>query len=251
MQITIRPYPCQQGAQLPLVPGNVPCAHKLMQGTLPDGTGISLCHPETLDPFFIVSGHTWLPDSTPILLAKKDMPAQESLTLLKRKQGHAVAVITLSDKGYQGLRQDSAGPLAAKMIAEAIPVGWSRNFLLPDDQRALTGLLSELALTQKYDLICTSGGTGLGPRDITPQATRKVLDLELPGFSQAMCAASLAKTPNAIISRAICGVTGQCLIINLPGSARAVAENLEAILPGLGHALAKLQGDTADCGNQT
>ena len=112
----------------------------------------------------------------------------------------------------------------------------------------LRALLTELALSQAYDLICTTGGTGLSPRDITPQVTEALLDTSLPGFSQVMLAASLAKTPHAIISRAAAGVLGQSIIINLPGSRKAVMENLAAVLPALPHALAKLQGDPADCG---
>ena len=112
----------------------------------------------------------------------------------------------------------------------------------------LRALLVDLALNQGYDVICTSGGTGVGPRDISPQVTSAVLDYPLPGFSMAMMQASLAKTPHAAISRAVAGVLGQSIIINLPGSRKAVVENLEAVLPALPHALDKLHGDPADCG---
>lgn len=250
MQTIIEPFPCKAGSCLPLTPALLPDAHRLLDGRPPEGTGWSLCDPDSLEAVFTVASHAWLPESSPMLLARKDINYSAPLTLQKRKPGQAIAVITLSDKGAQGLRNDTAGPLAAKMISDAVTVTWSRNFLLPDNVQMLRGLMEELALTQKYDLICTSGGTGLAPADITPQATLKLLDYELPGFSEAMRAASIAHTPNAIISRAVCGVIGQCLVINLPGSSRAVAENLQAVLPGLAHALAKLQGDPADCGAQ-
>ena len=101
---------------------------------------------------------------------------------------------------------------------------------------------------QGYDIICTSGGTGVGPRDITPQTVAPLLDLELPGFATAMMLESLKKTPHAAISRAVCGVLGPSIVITLPGSRKAVLENLAAVLPALPHALDKLHGDPADCG---
>ena len=120
--------------------------------------------------------------------------------------------------------------------------------MLPDDAAALRALLTELALGQGYDIICTSGGTGVGPRDVSPEATLAVLDKRLPGFEQAMMQAGLDKTPTASVSRAVAGVIGGCICINLPGSRKAVVENLAAVLPALGHALDKLHGDPADCG---
>jgi molybdenum cofactor synthesis domain-containing protein len=99
------------------------------------------------------------------------------------------------------------------------------------------------------DLVLTTGGTGMSPRDVTPEATRSVLDREAPGFAEAMRAASLSITPHAMLSRAVSGVRGSTLIINLPGSPRAVRENLEFILPALPHALEKLRGDEGECAN--
>lgn len=253
MSCTILPVPCAAGALLPIVPRKVPdvVTHQLMEGALPQGAGWELSLNK--QPLFRIAGHAWIPDaddgiSAPLLVAQHDIPDSGPIQLEARKNGHALAVITLSDKGSQGLREDTAGPLAARTIANAIPVCLSRHFILPDDCNLLRGLLAELALIHKYDLICTCGGTGVSPRDITPQATLSMLDYELPGFGEAMRSASLAKTANAIISRAISGVLGSCLIVNLPGSARAVAENLAAVLPALNHALEKLQGNPADCG---
>lgn len=164
------------------------------------------------------------------------------------KNGRSLAWITLSDKGSQGLREDLSGPAIAEIIGADLPLCHSQGFLLPDEPGPLRALLTELALGLEYDLICTTGGTGLSPRDIAPQVTAALLDLPLPGFSQAMLAASLAKTPRAALSRAVAGVLGRSIVINLPGSRKAVLENLAAVLPALPHALDKLHGDSADCG---
>lgn len=253
MNCVISPLKCGAGAILPLLPeaGEATNRHLLQSGQIPDRIGAELlCGGE---PLFQVCGFAWLPMRgkaffAPLLRALKPVAAPAPAEFDRRKTGWSVAVITLSDKGSAGLREDTAGPLASRMLAGALPVCFSQNFLLPDDKNLLRGLLAELALTQKYDLVCACGGTGASPRDITPQTTESLLDFSLPGFGEAMRAASLAKTPNAIISRAVCGVIGECLALNLPGSAKAARENLEAVLPALGHALAKLHGDPADCG---
>lgn len=254
MRCIIQPQPCAKDSLLPLMPASGITAHCLQSGSLPSGAGWQFIHQAI--PVFQITGTIWMspgPDAPasawPLLRALTEITRDSPIECELCRQGHAIAVITLSDKGSQGLRTDTAGPLAARMLAEALPVCLSRHFLIPDDPGQLRGLLAELALIQKFDLVCTSGGTGVSPRDITPQVTASLLDYPLPGFGEAMRTASLAKTPNAVISRAICGVIGSCLVVNLPGSLKAVRENLEAILPGLGHALAKLQGDTTDCGN--
>lgn len=206
------------------------------------------------EPLFTVSGFSWAKNSAghffraPLAVALKDFPSRQSIKAKLDAAGYALAVITLSDKGAQGLRQDVSGPEIIGLLKSALDIRHCKNFLIPDDTSLLKALLADLALNQKFDLICTTGGTGLGHRDITPQTTVSILDYELPGFAQAMMAASLRITPNAAISRSVAGVAGKCLIINLPGSVKAVAENLAAIIPALPHALKKLNGDLADCG---
>ena len=182
-----------------------------------------------------------------LLTALTDLP-EGPLEVTARKTGYSLAWVTLSDKGARGRRLDLSGPAIAEMVGSAMPLCHSQGFLLPDESSQLRALLTELALSQGFDLICTTGVTGLSARDITPQTTAALLDTPLPGFTQAMLAASLAKTPHAVISRAAAGALGQSIIINLPGSRKAVVENLAAVLPALPHALAKLQGDPADCG---
>lgn len=164
------------------------------------------------------------------------------------KRRWSLAWITLSDKGAAGLRADESGPLMASLVREKIPLSLERGFLLPDEPHALRALVMELALGQGFDLILTSGGTGLSPRDTTPEALLPLFDRRLPGFERAMTAASLAKTPAAALSRGVAGTLDRSIVLTLPGSKKAVAENLEAVLPAMGHALDKLHGDPADCG---
>ena len=163
------------------------------------------------------------------------------------KKGYALAWITLSDKGYAGDREDLAGPLIAELVGNSLSLTLVQGHLIPDDQRRLRSLLVGLALEQQFDLILTTGGTGVGPRDVTPETTLSVIDKRLPGMEAAMLQTALLKTRHAVLSRAVVGTLGQALIINLPGSPKAVRENLTALLPALDHALAKLQGDPSDC----
>lgn len=257
VNILLRLHSCAQGEILPLLPAAAPGrGHRLEEppdALPPLNTGTGL-HDAGGRLQLRVVGRFWLPldhaphaASCPLLLALDDLP-EGPQTLRARKDGYSLAWITLSDKGARGQREDTSGPAIARIAGAALPLAHSQGFLLPDEPRPLRALLTELALGQGYDLICTTGGTGLAPRDITPQVTAALLDAPLPGLTQAMLAAGLDKTPHAMLSRACAGVLGQSLVLNLPGSRKAVEENLTAVLPALPHALAKLRGDDADCG---
>ena len=158
-----------------------------------------------------------------------------------------VAVLTLSDKGSEGKRKDKSGPLISKIINKI--GGKVINYdILPDEKNLIEKKL--LSLCNKVDLILTTGGTGLSPRDVTPDATLKVVKYTIPGITEAMRYKGLKKTPNAMISRAVAGIRGKTLIINLPGSPAAVEENLKVVLPVLSHAIEKLQGSKKPCARQ-
>lgn len=157
-----------------------------------------------------------------------------------------IGVLTLSDKGARGEREDESGRVLAEMVAGLGIV--ERYAVIPDEVETIMATLRGWTDVDHLDLILTTGGTGLSPRDVTPQATLRVIDYPVPGLAEAMRLQSLAKTPHAMLSRAVSGVRGRTLIINLPGSPKGVRENLEILLPVLPHALAKLAGDPADCG---
>lgn len=154
-----------------------------------------------------------------------------------------IGILTMSDKGSRGERVDESGQVIKEMVSS---IG---NILLyeviPDEKELIKKKLIEYS--EKVDLILTTGGTGLSPRDVTPEATLEVIDRQIPGISEAMRYEGLKKTPRAMLSRAVAGVRGGCLIINLPGSPKAVRENLEAVLPVIGHAIEKIKGDTSEC----
>jgi molybdopterin adenylyltransferase len=155
-------------------------------------------------------------------------------------------VLTMSDKGSRGERVDESGKLAGRML-EDDGFEIAEYKIVPDRVEDIISAVKEWCDIKKISLIVTSGGTGLSPSDVTPQAMLKVLDFEVPGMAEAMRAESLKKTPHAMISRAMAGVRGRTLIINLPGSPKGVKENLAVVLPALKHALSKLSGDTRDC----
>ncbi len=157
------------------------------------------------------------------------------------------AVITLSDKGSAGERIDESGKVIREMIAD-IGADVIHYEILPDDRPRIEETLARLADSGGLDLIVTTGGTGVAPRDVTPEATRGVIDRELPGMAEAMRSESMKKTPHAMISRAVAGIRKQTLIVNLPGSPRAVRENLAVVLSALPHAIEKIKGDPSDCG---
>ena len=155
-----------------------------------------------------------------------------------------VAVLTLSDKGSRGERQDVSGPLIAE-IMKPIKADVKYYEILPDEKKLITETL--LRYCGKVDLILTTGGTGLAPRDVTPDATLEVVDKEVPGIAEAMRVEGFKKTRRAMLSRAIAGIKGNTLIINLPGSPKAVKENLEIIREVIPHAIEKIKGDTSEC----
>jgi molybdenum cofactor synthesis domain-containing protein len=156
------------------------------------------------------------------------------------------AVLTLSDKGSRGERDDLSGKILAEMLSK-ISGKVESYAILPDDRQLIEEQLIHYADHVGVDVIATTGGTGVGPRDVTPDATRAVIDKEIPGMGEAMRRAGLEKTPFAMISRAVVGCRGKTLIINLPGSPKGVRENLEAILKVIPHVVEKLQGDPTDC----
>lgn len=160
---------------------------------------------------------------------------------------YTCGVLTLSDKGARGERQDTSGPLLKELLtAQGFAVTVYK--MLPDQEELIAATLTAWVDEERLDLIITTGGTGVSPSDRTPEATRRVIEREIPGIPEAMRLASLAKTGQAVWSRGIAGIRGQTLIINLPGSARAAQENLEAVLPVLAHGIEKIQGSIADCG---
>ncbi len=154
-------------------------------------------------------------------------------------------VITASDRGAAGQREDVSGPLAMEMLKEA---GYetAAYAVVPDDRAALSAKMIEMC-DAGITLIVTTGGTGFAPRDVTPEATRDIIEREVPGIPQAMMQYSLQITPRAMLSRAAAGIRGESLIVNLPGSPKAVRESLECILPSLQHGLEILTGQAGEC----
>ena len=169
----------------------------------------------------------------------KLLPPQENPPL-------RAAVITLSDKGSRGEREDKSGPLVAEMLQEA---GYQieETLLLPDGMQPLKNQLIRLADGRQMDLILTTGGTGFAPTDVTPEATLAVADRNAPGIAEAMRAYSLSITPRAMLSRAASVLRGKTLIVNLPGSPKAVKESLEYILPTLKHGILLVKGEGGEC----
>jgi len=157
-----------------------------------------------------------------------------------------VAILTASDKGARGEREDKSAAVIREMVADLGEV--VAYEVVPDERRLLAAKLQEFCDVVGADLVLTTGGTGFSPRDVTPEATRDVIEKEVPGLPEAMRAASLKLTPQAMLSRAVAGIRGKTLIVNLPGSPKGVRENLAAILPALPHGLAILKGEAGECG---
>jgi molybdopterin adenylyltransferase len=156
---------------------------------------------------------------------------------------YKVAIITVSDKGSKGEREDLSGKVIEEMLPWAEIVSYK---IVPDEKEEIKKAIIEA--TSSADLIFTNGGTGLHPRDVTPEATREVIEKEVLGIAEAIRLEGYKKTKKAILSRAIAGIRGKTLIINLPGSPKAVKESLEVILDALPHAIDKIKGDPSECG---
>ena len=158
-----------------------------------------------------------------------------------------VGILTISDKGSRGERQDKSGEVIREILS-SMNVRIANYDIVPDEKEPIIEKLVKWADEDNLDVVVTTGGTGLTPRDVTPEATLAVVDRIVPGFAEAMRVKSLKKTPHAMLSRAVVGTRGKCLIVNLPGSPKAVRECLEVILPALPHAMETLKGQAGECG---
>ena len=155
-------------------------------------------------------------------------------------------IICVSDRCFNGEKEDMSGPAIAECVRELSTENEYR--LVPDEKEMIENAITELADKSGADVVFTTGGTGFAPRDITPEATKAVIEKEVPGISEAIRAKSLEITDRAMLSRAVSGIRGKTLIINLPGSPKAVRESIEVVLPVLEHAVETISGNTQNCG---
>jgi molybdenum cofactor synthesis domain-containing protein len=148
-----------------------------------------------------------------------------------------VGILTVSDRSARGERDDASGPMIRSFVEEHLKWTVAEQHIVPDERDEIREMLIDWCDDLRLNVIFTAGGTGFAPRDVTPEATRDVIEREAPGLAEAMRADSLAKTLHAMLSRAVCGLRGHTLIVNLPGSPKAVRENLDVIAPALPHAI--------------
>ena len=158
---------------------------------------------------------------------------------------YKAGVLTISDKGSKGQRADISGDYMVKALHNA-DMEVARYEIIADEENLISGILARWADSGELDLIVTTGGTGISPRDVTPEATLKIIEKELSGIVELMRATGYNKTPTAILSRAVAGIRGRCLIVNMPGNPRAVQEYLELLLPVVPHAIKMMQGGSGD-----
>ena len=159
-----------------------------------------------------------------------------------------IAVLTVSDRCSAGTAADRSGPLISELLRDLAETAEYR--IVPDDRKQISEALVSFCDERCVDVVFTTGGTGFAPRDVTPEATRDVIEKEAPGIPEAIRAESLKITPRAMLSRAVAGIRGKTLIVNLPGSPKAVRESLAVVIPVLPHALETLSGQTLSCGKE-
>ena len=155
------------------------------------------------------------------------------------------AVVTISDKGHAGQRDDVSGPVLADLVSK-MGANVVRRDLVPDEEQEISRLLTDLADSVEVDLVVTTGGTGVTPRDVTPEATRAVIEREMPGLAEVLRLEGYRQTPLAVISRGVAGIRGKTLIVNLPGSPNAVREGMETLSPILPHAVQMMRGEDTE-----
>ncbi len=156
-------------------------------------------------------------------------------------------ILTVSDSTFEGRRKDTTGPLIEELLRLTGRFSVEKCRVVPDETEAISETLKRWADSGSCDLIITTGGTGLSPRDVTPEATSGVIERQIPGMAEAMRIEGLKNTPRSMLSRAVCGTRRRCLIVNLPGSPGGVRDGLSVIMEVLPHAISKIQGDTTPC----